>query len=474
MKNQIIKKSASLFSAAVTLLSVTSALPIVYTANAAETRFPYTMFASSNDAGAISVHAKHFCLNGNIATNGTIVTDGKANINGSKKENACAEMLFIGDKVDAAYFGKADVAKNLNMQKSNVNVNKALDICGEAAFKGNVNISAAIKAESDINISGNVSNINGNVLYSEFGDIIIDCNNVNLSGLIYAPLGKVIISGNNINLNNAIVIADTISLDSNNVNANYGGSYAEFVGNISESRADYISRCNSYYMDKGIEDALDTISQYYTLTPIDTGSFSKINIMNMILFDVWQYEVEGYGNLSIMKTDGMNQMVTMVLAPYEKDLPLISTDYMYNGEQQISYIEFYGVCADALSNDYQNVIRKLGNVSNKYSNLMNVAPTPAWYDEIRSMGLFKMTDYSQGAVVGDMLLDSLRTTLDAAKTLPQLTNAQKAVKLAAIQQYSDNLVDMGGVSTDIFKMALGVDTTKTFFNNVFFGTARYQ
>ena len=170
----------------------------------------------------------------------------------------------------------------------------------------------------------------------------------------------------------------------------------------------------------------------------------------------------------------MNQMVTMVLAPYEKDLPLISTDYMYNGEQQISYIEFYGVCADAQSNDYQNVIRKLGNVSNKYSNLMNVAPTPAWYDEIRSMGLFKMTDYSQGAVVGDMLLDSLRTTLDAAKTMPQLTNAQKAVKLAAIQQYSDNLVDMGGVSTDIFKMALGVDTTKTFFNNVFFGTARYQ
>jgi hypothetical protein len=35
--------------------------------------YPYTIFASSSEDGAITVNAENFCINGNVATNGTIV-----------------------------------------------------------------------------------------------------------------------------------------------------------------------------------------------------------------------------------------------------------------------------------------------------------------------------------------------------------------------------------------------------------------
>ena len=38
--------------------------------------YPYTMFAASSDEGAITVNASNFCVNGNIATNGTNFLDG--------------------------------------------------------------------------------------------------------------------------------------------------------------------------------------------------------------------------------------------------------------------------------------------------------------------------------------------------------------------------------------------------------------
>ncbi|MCR4861770.1 MAG: hypothetical protein K5884_04035 [Ruminococcus sp.] len=36
--------------------------------------YPYTLFAGSNEEDAISINSDNICINGNIATNGTIKT----------------------------------------------------------------------------------------------------------------------------------------------------------------------------------------------------------------------------------------------------------------------------------------------------------------------------------------------------------------------------------------------------------------
>jgi len=40
--------------------------------------------------------------------------------------------------------------------------------------------------------------------------------------------------------------------------------------------------------------------------------------------------------------------------------------------------------------------------------------------------------------------------------------------------YADRLIDEGGVSTDLFKQALGAENTRRFFHEVFFGTEHYR
>ncbi len=105
---------------------------------------------------------------------------------------------------------------------------------GETTLTGNININTALKALEDINLYGEVKNTNDSVLFSKYGDITIDSQNVNISGLVYAPFGDVTITAQNLNLNNVVIIADRITLRCPNVNANYSANAAELVGVVSE------------------------------------------------------------------------------------------------------------------------------------------------------------------------------------------------------------------------------------------------
>ncbi|MBR5363600.1 MAG: tyrosine-protein phosphatase [Oscillospiraceae bacterium] len=481
MKRQSVKKASAAVTALITAMTSTCAYSAMICAKAAgNTAFPYTMFAGSDAAGALTVNAKHLCMNGSVAANGTIVTGRKANINGTKKEHAAMDMPFVSEKIGSRYFSNARAAEALSLSDHNINLNTTYDVAGEACFKGNINMNASVRADADISISGNVSNFNNAVLYSEFGDISIDCNNVSMTGLIYAPLGKVTITANNINLNNTVIIADTITLNANNVNANYGRSYADTVGTDSETKASYIAKFNSYMMDVEADNILKMISQYYNVKPLDAGEFANISMtaplapgfMVTLDFEVQQYEVEGYGNLSVMKTDGMQQMSTIVLTPFNKDLPLISTDYMFNGEGRVSYIEFYGL---GINGD-ENIpaFEALRPLQTKYAQYADQPPTPGWFDEVRTMGLFKATTYKDDAAISQMLYDSFRITLDASKTSPDLSEAQRIARYYKTQDYVDHLISNPGVSTAIFNMCLGAERTSQFFNNVFFGTGLWK
>ncbi len=82
---------------------------------------------------------------------------------------------------------------------------------------------------NDINIKGNVKNANDVVMYSKYGNINIESENINLNGLIYAPFGTVNISAENVDVN-GIIIAKNVIINSECVNLTYNGSMAEFIG----------------------------------------------------------------------------------------------------------------------------------------------------------------------------------------------------------------------------------------------------
>ena len=210
-------------------------LPAV--AEEAAEKYPYTMFAASDTEGSITINANNFCVNGNIATNGTIVSNGNLNVNGTKTENAGKEMIYIFDKIDSAYFSGNNIdeySQDYTLEEINININDPLEVEGNATLTGNININTALKAFEDVTLNGEVKNTNNSVIFSKYGDIVIDSQNVNLNGLVYAPFGNVEIMAQNLNLNNVVIIADTITFNCPSVNANYSGNAGELVGTVSE------------------------------------------------------------------------------------------------------------------------------------------------------------------------------------------------------------------------------------------------
>ena len=217
---------------------LTSAIPsvAVFAENDSEC-YPYTLFAASSNEGAITVNAGNFCVNGNVATNGTIFSSGNMNVNGTVQENANEEMIYILKKLNYSYFNGDNVDRYTNdysYEDMNININNPMTVDGNLALTGNINLNSGIKAVEDVNINGEVKNTNQAIICSETGDIIINTSNVNFNGLIYAPYGDIIIDTNNLNLNNVVIIGQTITIDCPNINANYSSSVAELVGTDSE------------------------------------------------------------------------------------------------------------------------------------------------------------------------------------------------------------------------------------------------
>ena len=238
MNNSFFRKTKRLISGVIAAAMAAAMLPVI-PAMAEDTveKYPYTMFAGSNEDGAITVNAGNFCVNGSVATNGTISASGNMNINGTKMEKANEEMIYIIDKIDTQYFSDSNVdehKEDYTLEEMNININRPTEIIGEATLTGNININTALKALEDVNLNGEVKNTNNSVIFSKYGDIVIDSLNVNLNGLIYAPFGNVEITAQNLNLNNVVIIADSITFNCPSVNANYSGNAANFVGTVSE------------------------------------------------------------------------------------------------------------------------------------------------------------------------------------------------------------------------------------------------
>ena len=67
--------------------------------------------------------------------------------------------------------------------------------------------------------------------------------------------------------------------------------------------------------------------------------------------------------------------------------------------------------------------------------------------------------------------DSLRVYLEYSMKISALAEKERSEKLALTTDYTNGLIEKGGVPANVFKKQLGIETTKKFFDSAFFGTA---
>ena len=226
-------------------------------------------------------------------------------------------------------------------------------------------------------------------------------------------------------------------------------------------------------MNDTVDAVLAKLNEDYAVTPVDVGSYKKMKIYGIMKFDVEQYHIADIGNLSIMRMNalGLMQMATIVITPQDKNLPLLSADYMYILSNRKAYLEFYDVVAEK-DDAYNELLNSLTVAKEKYNHLEDIQASEAWYADLLTVTTYKAAKPESDADIKNLLIDSLDVYLKHAKELPLLTAEEKAEKLDITVKYTDGLIEKGGISTDVFKKELGPEETKNFFDNIFFGTAK--
>lgn len=235
-----------------------------------------------------------------------------------------------------------------------------------------------------------------------------------------------------------------------------------------------IFNLNKLNIDKRISLGMELLEQNYKLEKIEISDFEHLYIQGMD-YDVEQYEIKGVGNLLLMKCKESKvlQMDTFVITPYYKNLPLFSTDYIYINEKRNFLNEIYSLI-DEEDELYNRYIKKFEQIKNTYNYLVDMPVKPCWYDNIRPVCVAKNTGTKDDEEIIKLFIKNLNIFISMEKVSPILNKDQYKKKWKITQDYTDRLVDDGGVSTDVFKSVLGVNKTKEFFNKVFFAPALYK
>lgn len=221
------------------MLAMLPACSLSASADDALEKFPYMIFASSDEEGAVSFNVSNGYLNGSVAANGTIEVNGSLYVNGGRNEHAVQPMIIALNKLYYMYFCRDDVwqySEDYHCADTNICIDSPLCVSGNVSLTGSISQNRGIMASGSIEMNGGVINACDTVICSEAGDIDIEGTCVNLGGLVYAPYGEVRISGQNINLNNVLILAEKVTLQGDVLNANYNQQMAELIGTETEVR----------------------------------------------------------------------------------------------------------------------------------------------------------------------------------------------------------------------------------------------
>ena len=206
---------------------------------------------------------------------------------------------------------------------------------------------------------------------------------------------------------------------------------------------------------------LEIIQANYPLSEIDAGDM-KILKANGMTFSIQAFYAKGLGHVSVMRAKGflgLMKMDTLIINPYDIDLPLYSYDRIYAAGNDTLIVELY----DTLAGEYTE--EHLEAVKSAYTDLAERDPGEHWYDSIKlTSSISKKGKKAQSRRFDELTLKHFEAYLSKCeKTSDKDTKRQKA------RLYVDGLLQNGGPSTDVFKKALGDEKTEKLCHNILFG-----
>ena len=209
---------------------------------------------------------------------------------------------------------------------------------------------------------------------------------------------------------------------------------------------------------------LAAIDAAWPLRERDAGEYAQTTVNGMAV-TVRCFAAEGLGNVSIMHSGmpGMIEMDTLVVNPFQRDMPLFSYDRILAGGKDTLFLELYDTKLTHVPDT-----AGLARLKADCADLPDVPAKPAWYDDLLySESILKVAPGELtprlDALTEGYLAEYLRMT-----ALAPLCDA--AEKKKAASAYTEGLLNNGGASTDVFLKAKGKEFTQGLFRTALFGT----
>ena len=212
---------------------------------------------------------------------------------------------------------------------------------------------------------------------------------------------------------------------------------------------------------------LKLIEQRYPLSLKDVGEFKTFKAKGMtFLCDA--FEAEGLGHVSVMQAKGffgLMKMDTVVIAPENKDLPLLSYDRIVAMGNDTLIIELYDTMGEEKAS-----LGLINSIKNKYRLLperfAEGEEPKHWYDSIR----LPETTSKKGKKVDKKGFDAYAAEYIYSYLSLNAKECNVEEKKERTDVYVNGLLTEGGPATDIFKQEFGFGKTSDILKKVLFGT----
>ena len=203
-------------------------------------------------------------------------------------------------------------------------------------------------------------------------------------------------------------------------------------------------------------DAVAVMKERFALKDVTPEKYRTMGSL-MMRFHLEQYQVEGLGNLCVLKTRamlGLMNLTTVVLTPSSgKNVPFLLIDTMDMGKKHLCYVEYYDCTAHGADKDL------LLAASAPYTDVPDYAEKPAWYVQERMEGsLIKTGDRAR---LDRMATDALKAYAKQAMAAPV-----KAENREGLKAFQRRMIEEGNPSTAALTKTLGKEGAEDFFRTV--------
>ena len=212
---------------------------------------------------------------------------------------------------------------------------------------------------------------------------------------------------------------------------------------------------------------LELIKKNHALTQKSVGNFKTFKAKGMT-FVCEAYDAEGLGHVSVMRAKGffgLMQMDTLVIAPVNKDMPLLSYDRIYSMGNDTLIVELYDTMSEKKV-DLSSIV----SVKDKFAHLperfAEGEEPKHWYDDIR----LSETTSKKGKKGNSADFDAYTLEYISAFLALDGDGCDATEKIARTEVYVTGLITQGGPATDVFKQEFGEEKTGEIIRKVLFGT----